>query len=316
VSAKKHYFEALMYTLQKTIYYPSRSSSVTLYPITDTHIGARACDERRLKRDIDRIADDPLAYWFHIGDVIDCIARKGDKRYNEETVAEWLWGENDAIGVQRDYSLKTFKPIAGKCLGWGKGNHEEAALTYLDRDVYRDLVYHMAREAMLEPDELAFGVQGFISIRFRRGTPKAYHDSWRLNLYLFHGSGGGRLPGGHALALGRVLGDYDCDIALMGHRHVRQFVDKTVVAPGKRGFSERYRAAMFVASYLNAYIIPASKKMPIDTYPEHKGLPPQALGTTPIVIYPDEREFDFVVGSGRTVPAPAQEVELALAVGE
>ena len=291
-----------MITLRRIIYVPSRASRVTLFPFTDTHIGARAFDEKLHRQHIARVAEDEFAYWLHLGDATDTIARKGDKRYQESTTAEWLRGEDDVITVQADYAVNLYRSIAHKCIAWGKGNHEEGALRYAGHDVYRYLVKEIARAASVEPESIAYGVQGFVSLEFRRGTPQAYRDPWRLNLYLFHGTGGGALPGGHALALGRVLGNFDCDIALMGHRHVRQFVDKVITGPARHGgTTQRYRAAMFVPSYLDAWVKPATRKLPVDTYIDHVGLPPLPLGTTPIVVWPEERTFDCVIGAGRTV---------------
>lgn len=293
-----------MLTLKQTVYFSSRSNCVTVYPFTDTHIGARAFDEKLLRQHIAQVAEDDMAYWMHLGDATNTIGRKGDKRYQESAAADWLHGEDDVITAEADHTVNLYRPIAHKCLAWGKGNHEEGALKYGGHDVYRYLVKEMSRAANVEPETIAFGVQGFLSLEFRRGTPQSYRDPWRLNFYLFHGTGGGALPGGHALALGRVLSNFDCDIALMGHRHVRQFVDKIITGPGKHGSATtRYRAAMFLASYLDAWVKPASNKMPVDTYVDHVGLPPLPLGTTPIVIWPNERKFDFIVGSGLTATA-------------
>lgn len=284
-----------MRSLSHVLYYPSRADTFTLYHLTDLHIGARACDEKLLKRDIAAIAADPNARWIGGGDYGEFIARKSDKRYREETLAPWLRGKPDIVGQQRDRILDLLTPIAGKCLGLGCGNHEDAVLSYYDRDIYHEIVRGVAQAAGTKEAELAFGVQGFITLTFRRGRAGKSGNAWRFVVYSHHGAGGGRLPGGHALALGRTLSDYDCDLALLGHRHVRQFVDKTVVGPGRRGFTKRYRAALFVASYLDAFVVPAHDAMPVDTYPEKMMLPAQSLGTTPIVIDPDEKTFDAIM---------------------
>lgn len=268
-----------------------------LHYITDTHIGARAVDEKKLRKDIAAIAADPNALWIHGGDVIDCIARKGDKRYNEETLAPWLWGQNDVVGTQTDYALELFRPIADKCIGIVCGNHERAALDWYDRDIYAYFVHHYAALGHQKPHELALGVQGFIRLAFRRGTTLSSGDGWNLDLYCHHGFGGGSLPGGHALALGRVLGNYNCDLAFMGHRHVRQFVDKTVVGIVGQKVVHTYRAAHFVASYLNSYILPSNEAKPVDTYAEAKGLPDLPIGETAVLIDPDERMFHSIISN-------------------
>jgi hypothetical protein len=281
-------------TLEHTIYYGSRSDTTRLYDLTDLHIGARASMEDLLQSDVDAIAADPAAYWLGGGDYIDCIARKNDRRYNESTLAKWLRGKDDVIGMQRDRVVEILSPIAKKCVGLVCGNHERAALDYADRDVYWEIVTLLSKAANVEPQKLALGVQGFVNLRFRRGTLGAYGGSWVMTLFTHHGFGGGRTPGGHALTLGRAMGDYDADLLLFGHRHVRQFVDKVIVAPG---YKQRLKIAMFIPSYLGAYVKPSTDDKLTDTYAEMWGLPPQHLGTVPIIIKPDVRKMDVVFSS-------------------
>jgi len=106
------------------------------------------------------------------------------------------------------------------------------------------------------------------------------------------------LPGGHALALGRVLGDYACDLALLGHRHVTQLVSKAVISPGKRTARIEHRFAMFCGTFLGAYIEPSGDGRAVDTYPEHAGLPPSLLGTPTILVKPDEKTIQVVLSNG------------------
>jgi hypothetical protein len=290
-------------TLVRQIPYASRNDTFRLWHLTDQHIGARACAEKLLKRHIAQIADDEHAFWIGGGDLIDCIARKGDKRYDEETLATWLHGKNDVIGEQRDYALDLLKPIASKCLGIVEGNHERAALSYYDRNIYKDIVKNLAQESGRQPHELALGVQGFILLRFRRGQHDDWHKNgsgWTLTIYTHHGAGGGALPGGHALTLGRILGRYDCDLALLGHRHVEVAISQTTIAPTAKGVRKRQRVGMFVASYLDSVIDSGKTHLPIDMYAELKMLPPQSLGASPILIDPDERQFHVVLSSGGT----------------
>lgn len=288
-----------MRTLNHHIYYPSRSSVIDLYYLTDMHIGARACDERLLQADITAIENNPNAYWIGGGDYIDCIARKKDKRYNESTLAKWLRGKDDTIGQQRDKLIEYLSPIANKCLGMVCGNHERAALDYADRDIFWEIVTMLAQRKNVEPQKLALGVQGFVSIKFRRGIEGDIHDTWSMDVFCQHGYGGGRLAGGHALTLGRVLNDYVFNIAFLGHRHTRQYVDKTVVASNWRS---RFRMAMFVPSYLAAYIKPSSEDRLVDTYNEQIGLPPQHLGTVPVCIKPNKQHFEARLSSEYGIP--------------
>lgn len=283
-----------MRTFYRTIISETRSQTWRLYYLTDLHIGARACDEGLLRKTIQKIAEDPFARWIGGGDYLDCIARKGDKRYREAALAPWLWGREDALGTQRDYAVAMLTPIVDKCLGLVCGNHEYAASKYLDRDIYGELVSWLGQSQGIDPWELKLGVQGFVCIRFKRayGGNGDTGGTQTFRVYCHHGFGGGRLPGGDALALGRVLGDYECDLALLGHRHKQQILPKQIVAPSSsHGGVARMqtRLALFGGHFLNAFIVPSKDGSWIDTYAEEMGLPPAPTGTPEITIKPDER---------------------------
>lgn len=275
-----------MRTLIKPIQYPTRNTIFSLYFLTDLHLGAKACDESLLKSHIKTIADTPNAYWILGGDAIDCITRK-DPRHEEEVYAPWLWGKSDIIQHQLDRLFELLDPIADRCLAILKGNHEFAALKHYDRDVYAAIVRRLAEKSKRKPEELKLGTNGFIQVLFRRGTGQETrrHSSWKFTIYAHHGHGGGRLPGSHALALGRILSWFDCDLALLGHRHIRQFVDMNVVSPHGR---RCYRAAAFVPSYLRSYLEDH------ESYAERSGYPSPHLGTFPIRINPSKRSFSLV----------------------
>ena len=144
----------------------------------------------------------------------------------------------------------------------------------------------------MEPGDLALGYQGFVRLIFEQS---GHRDM--VTVYCHHGYGGGRLPGGDALALGRVLGDYECDLALMGHRHTFHNLEKTVISMDRAGkLQQKTRHAAFVGSYLGAYIHPSTENKPVDTYAEAIGLPPKRTGTTRILIQPRTGKMAIVSG--------------------
>lgn len=284
-----------MRVLRTTITYPSRSDEFVLYPLFDTHMGARTCDEKLLRQHVAAIAKNPNARWIGGGDYIEAIPRKGDSRYNEETIATWLHGQNDVVELQIERIVDILTPITDKCLGLIKGNHEDAVEKWHDRAAYRAIAKQIARAANKEPEELMLGVQGFVVLSLVRQMSSGIQTGhWRIPIYLHHGYGGGRLPGGHALTLGRVLSDYDCDLAFLGHRHTNLVLPKIVmkVSEGEPYFCEHTKYACFVPSYMRAYI--TDSKLPVDSYAENFGLPPQPVGTFPVVLKPDKRKISIV----------------------
>ena len=285
-----------MKVLNHKLPYTGASSQFALWFLTDLHLGAAACDERLLRAHIDQIAADEHARWIGGGDFIDCIARVGDKRYDEDTMADWVRGKKDVVGLEARRFVELVTPIASKCLGMIEGNHERTAITYYDRNIYGEMVADVAKAAGKEPADLALGVHGFLSLQFRRHNATGTSgQGWRMIVYAHHGAGGGSMPGGHALSLGRVLSRYDCDLALLGHRHVEAFVSQPALSVVGSRVEKRNRVGMYVASYLDSYI--DASGTPRDTYPELKGLPTLTLGSTPVLVSPADREF-YVVFSG------------------
>lgn len=269
-----------MRTLVRDIEVDDPDDPIYLAYMTDTHIGAKACAEKLIEEDIRTIQKHPNFYLIHGGDSIDCIARKGDKRFNEETISPWLYGENDIIGAQLDRFVEIFRSVSHKILAMVEGNHERAAVKYYDRDPYKRYTRQLAMFGEQEAYDIQLGYQGFIVIRLKKDGKTLM----QVPIYLNHGYGGGRLAGGHALTMERVLGDYGgIALALMGHRHTRTYVEKYIPFPNLRsgGVDYEHRQGLFGYSYLRSYIRPGNYKSsarPVDTYAEQFGLPPKPVG--------------------------------------
>lgn len=289
-----------MRPLEHTFYYPSRSDTFTLWPIGDVHIGHAACNEAAFMADVERIRTDQNAYWIGIGDYIDAISRKGDKRYVETSLAPFLRDGPDPIGRQARRFISLVEPIAHKCLGLGIGNHEAAVLDHADRDVYLEIVRGIADAADRRIRDLAYGWETFITLKFRRGTADSYGGTRRIVVYTHHGSGGGRKQGGHALRMEEVLLTYECDLALLGHRHIRQVVNKTSVAPKGRGITYKERIGVWCGSYLEAYIDDMPDDYPVGNYPQKIHLAPTTIGTVPVLIKPDIPSVMPIITNGKT----------------
>lgn len=287
-----------MRNLTYTLYYPSRSDVFTLYNLTDVHIGHAATDEKMFEADIQAIANNPNAYWGGGGDYIDAIARKYDPRYRETSLAPWLRGRADPIGKQIDRFVEMVTPIAHKCLWLLTGNHEDAVLHHADRDVYREIVRGVASAAGKEMRELALGWEGFVTLKFRRGTKGNYGGTRRIVIYTHHGAGGGRKQGGHALRMEETLLTYEADLVLLGHRHVRQVVTKTRITPNGKGVKLMEHVGVWGGSYLGPYIEDSDDGFPQDNYPQFKQLSPTSPGIVPVVIKPDIRKVMPIVTNG------------------
>lgn len=280
--------------------YHSRADEFHWYHVTDAHVGARACDEKLLRQHVRTILDDPAAIVTLGGDLVDAISRKGDKRHLESTLAPWCWGKDDVLQVQLDYLRDEFLSAAfcQKVVAVLNGNHEGAPDQHQGAGLYRQIVKHIAQHKSVQPASIALGYSGFLQFQFRRvASTGRVGSGWPLTAYLTHGYGGGKLAGGHALELERMLGRFDCDIAIAGHRHTEAYVPViTSRVVGKRVIQFK-RIGLFVAGYLGGGAELGKDELPPTTYDQLKGYYPTTRGCTAILIDPNAREFAPVFSS-------------------
>ena len=91
--------------------------------------------------------------------------------------------------------------------------------------------------------------------------------------------------------LGRILGTYRCKLALIGHRHKRVNLDRTVISPSGKSVKGAASVAMLCGSMLGAFIKPPKGKIGTDTYAERAGYPPITTGLSWATCHPDKLEI-------------------------
>lgn len=243
----------------------------TIYNLFDIHKGDAACNQKRLNADIKAIADDPYALWLGGGDMISGIDHL-DPRYDPRVT------EIENIERQGDEFADMMAPIYDKCIGLLEGNHEFQLERHKGVSVYRHICKELesrrlpakasADEKRKAGSRLALGVQGYITLLFRR---KGSSGSNSLDIYAEHGAGGGDLPGGDALMLHRLLGRHDCHIALCGHRHRVHIIKSDGDKVNGAGNVEIYRRyAAICGAYLEPYLPLDEDGYPRDSYAERK----------------------------------------------
>lgn len=279
-----------MRSFSKKVPYKSRSDIITVYPLGDLHLGHVLCAEDAFRETIEQIASDPLAYWIGLGDMTECITRK-DFRHLESHYAEWLHGEDDVIEVQRKRLIKLLEPIAPKCLGYLRGNHEDKLLQHDGRDIYHSVAEELIKMGATAP--LGLGTQGFVRLYLQRINRLRTSDSWPVIVYATHGWGGGRLEGSLPLKLGRLLKSYHADLYLFGHHHravpLRSHRVSMKTASDELQGLDVY--AIGTGSFLRGY----DPNQEGEVYSESKGYPPQPLGCPVIEIVPDKRSIRVTI---------------------
>ena len=246
--------------------------------LSDIHLGVRACDEQALARAVREIRDDPDCYWIGLGDVADCVNKADKKRFSARSLADWITVADidDIVGAQVRRVNEVLNPIAGKCLGFLMGNHEEAIAKFYERDAYGAIVRGLV--AAGAPDDIGLGYAGWIQVVADDG----YGQQHVTTIYAHHGYGGGALLGGKALRLARLMADNpDADIVLMGHVHSVLHTVQTVNRISRGRLVQRNRHGVICGTFLKPSVDDHGP-----TYGEIAMYPPSPVAWPDLVLRP------------------------------
>jgi hypothetical protein len=272
-----------MQSIYEDIIVNSKKDVFDIYPIGDTHLGARNCAENKLAKAVEKIRQNPNARWIGGGDLIDAIKPSDIKRYDSDTLPDWLLeGDpadvrkrlNDVVDAQIVRLLKILNPIKGKCLGCIEGNHEQAIRKYHNQDVHANIC------AMLETENISD--EAFFTLRFIR----CGNDTREVTIYAQHGHGGGRTAGAEPNHLARMTAGFRADLLFRGHSHTTCIMPTNIeMGPPQRGGGEcveyQKRTANWGCWKYSHMIGPS-------TYESRAAYPARAMETVKAVIKPFE----------------------------
>ena len=275
---------------KRYIKHGSRSDEFTLWVLGDLHVGAGACVEHMIARDVQRIKDDPHAFWVGIGDNCDHIGPK-DKRWDAGALADWITvqdlGNLGMVCTKRVLDL--LMPIKDKCLGMLYGNHEAS---YMKQNEQSKL--HSWLCAELDAPDLGYcALFDLCFIRAKTKVPilmdKSTHDgaTAKFRIFAHHGAGSSATPGGKLNRLIKFMQDFQADIYMMGHVHDQKGQRRITIGADATctKIVQKETIGVITGSYLRCY--PEGHT----TYGEIKGYSPAALGAVKIYIKPESREL-------------------------
>lgn len=176
---------------------------IEIVPIADLHIGDPASQEHVIKSLIDDVLNTENRYTILIGDLMNTAIAGSKSDFYSETL-------KPSQQLQRCYNL--LYPIKDKILGIVSGNHEER----ISRSVGVDMTQLLATELGLE--ELYSDTSALIFIKF--GMRKDKQRPMQYSIYVNHGHGGGRRPGGKINGLADFGSIIDADCFIIGHTHL------------------------------------------------------------------------------------------------
>lgn len=291
-----------------TIAHKSRLDEFTVWNLSDLHVGARACAEEKIRRDVKKILADPNAVWFGGGDTIDGIAYN-DKRFSPSCVAPWIrvkdMGNLGKVCVDRVVDI--LSPIKHKCLGMMQGNHEASMMLHTQNaEIHQSLCKGLG--------VIDMGYSCIFDIKFCRNTKtrnkveligwnrpmnhvlnelhgtdrKSYSSNTKaFRFYCHHGSGGAVTTGGKLNRLLSFMNMVDADIVMMGHVHEQQGTRQHIMSANSdcTDIQTKEKIGVVSGSYLKTYHQDST------TYGEIKGYRPTVLGASFVRIRPETREL-------------------------
>lgn len=178
---------------------------IQIVPIADLHIGDPRSDLKVIKGLISYTLSEKKAYTILNGDLMDVA------------IAASIGSTYDAVAQpaeQLRVCEELFGPLArqGKILAIVGGNHEER----IRKQVGIDMTHLLAKQLNCEDVYADTGALLFLST----GTSSHGKGKTTYSIYIGHGHGGGRRPGGKINALedyGKIV---DADIYVVGHTHL------------------------------------------------------------------------------------------------
>jgi len=176
---------------------------LTLYPISDVHLGAAECMEKEFKEHLKQIESDPFATVLLAGDLLN----NGIKSSKTD-----VYKEKYPPDVQKEMLIKLLEPIKDKIVAGVSGNHEYRTVKESCQDVMKDVFMALQIRERYTP------AAAFVKISL--GEKKKNRKPATYMIYLSHGCGGGS-------TLGAGISRQDSyqaiiegvDISITGHTH-------------------------------------------------------------------------------------------------
>lgn len=285
---------------KRWILHPSRKDVFTVWHLSDLHLGARACAEDTLRRDIAAIRDDPHAFWFGGGDMVDLISCN-DKRFDPDAVAPWVsvkdLGKLAQVGTQRARDF--LAPIADKGLGMIMGNHELSAQKHIEADLMGWLTTELGVPNL---GYCAFVDLVFVRTSRAKAGPKLQFtvpptkdgngaSRWQRRCFLHHGAGFATTPGGKLNRLSRFMDSFSADIYFCGHVHDQLARRQPLIGADATctKLVSSDRVGVVSGSYLRTYAEGDGKGGIHPSYGEQRGYAPVNLGAAKVTIDPERR---------------------------
>lgn len=259
-----------MEVIERTFIY-GKADEYHLYPFGDMHMGTQHCYEPGIVKQRDIIKNDPLAYWWDVGDSCEFIT-PSDPRWDGGGIAKWVEADNIATSQVNHY-VEMMQPIANKCIGKNGGNHEDAIRIHNSDNVQKNICDRL--------DVPNLGYAAFIKLIFHRKNSRESHS---YTIFTTHGSGCAITAGAKLVRLQRLMDNFDADIVAHGHVHdILTYTKPYLKLNDNNEVKQRVKVGAMTGCWFRTYTqgVPSS-------YGERKNYPPVMMGCPRFTIIPDK----------------------------
>jgi len=256
-----------------SIKFKGKSDWFYVVPIGDIHLGNACCDIEKLQEMVEWVKKNKNVYWIGMGDYVDCI-NYSDKRFDPNTIdKKYMANLSNCVSMQIEDIIAILAPIADKCIGLHRGNHEETIRLRYQYDVMYKM-WEAFKKPLLKDSAMT---------RLCFDDGKGHRSAFEI--FSTHGSCGGRKGGAKINRLEDMITFADADVYLMGHNHIKATETKsTLYLDHQMNLKVKKRILAVTGCFLHGY------KEGITSYIEKWGFPPTDIGVVKLMFNPRKHD--------------------------
>lgn len=220
-----------------------------LFLMSDIHLGSREMDFLLFKRHLQRVVDEDGLLLIN-GDLFDAIFPT-DKRFDMGFHGDL--SHADMIGEVVLGAVEVFKPVAGRLVMCGMGNHEHTVLTRYHVDMIRLFCVGLRSHGGIVQHG---GYSGFVRVKVL--DPPAKKRGASCYIFYHHGWGGNSKSGNRTL-LQDLRSKVLADVYWVGHKHQTSIFSEERIIPHRLHAHKRAEWLVSTGSYLTQSVLHAEE---------------------------------------------------------
>lgn len=212
---------------------------ITIYPISDVHLGSLEHNRKEWKNFIEKITNEPNSYIILAGDLVNNATRSSVSNIFEEVMRP---------RDQKNKMIEYLTPIKHKIICAVSGNHERRSNKDADDDPMYDIM------CKLDLEDLYRQNIAFVKIQLGYRDKKNKKQGPAYTFAVTHGAGGGIYTGAAVNRnerFGNVIDGLDCLIVGHTHKGTVSKPSKIVIDPRTNTVSMKHYTVISSQSWMN-----------------------------------------------------------------